>query len=46
MKKVGQLYREKLVQQVKSGVTDNENIFLINYSKVSGIQMSDLRRNL
>ena len=46
MKKVGQFYRESLVQQVKDGVAKNDNIFLINYSKVSGIEMSDLRKNL
>jgi len=46
MKKVGQLYRESLVNQVKKGVTDNNNTFLLSYSNVSGLQMSDLRKNL
>ena len=46
MKKVGQLYREALVNQVKRGVTDNDNMFLLSYSQVSGLQMSDLRKNL
>jgi len=46
MKKVGQLYREALVNQVKKGVTDNDNVFLLSYSQVSGLQMSDLRKSL
>jgi large subunit ribosomal protein L10 len=46
MKKVGQLYREALVNQVKKGVTENDNTFLLSYSQVSGLQMSDLRKNL
>jgi large subunit ribosomal protein L10 len=46
MKKVGQLYREALVDQVKKGVTENDNTFLLSYSQVSGLQMSDLRKNL
>jgi len=46
MKKVGLLYRESLVNQVKKGVSENDNIFLVSYSKVSGLQMSDLRKSL
>ena len=46
MKKVGLLYRETLVDQVKKGVTDNDNVFLLSYSCVSGLQMSDLRKSL
>lgn len=46
MKKVGQLYRESLVNQVKKGVADNDNVFLLSYSQVSGLQMSDLRKSL
>jgi len=46
MKKIGQLYRERLVNQVKDGVTDNDNVFLLSYSQVSGLQMSDLRKSL
>ena len=46
MKKVGQLYRESLVDKVKKGVADNDNVFLLSYSNVSGLQMSDLRKNL
>ena len=46
MKKIGRLYRESLVNQVKAGVTDNDNVFLLSYSQVSGLQMSDLRKSL
>lgn len=46
MKKVGQLYREALVDQVKKGVTESDSTFLLSYSQVSGLQMSDLRKNL
>ncbi|MCK5178183.1 MAG: 50S ribosomal protein L10 [Candidatus Omnitrophica bacterium] len=46
MKKVGLLYRETLVDQIKKGVTDNDNVFLLSYSQVSGLQMSNLRKDL
>jgi large subunit ribosomal protein L10 len=46
MKKVGQIYRESLVNRVKKGVTENDNMFLLSYSEVSGLQMSDLRKSL
>jgi large subunit ribosomal protein L10 len=46
MKKVGLLYRETLVDQVKKGVTENDSVFLLSYSRVSGLQMSDLRKSL
>jgi len=45
-KSIGQLYRERLVDHVKAGISDNDNVFLISYSKVSGISMSDLRKDL
>ena len=46
MTKVGRLYRESLVNQVKDGVTNNDNVFLLSYSGVSGLKMNDLRKNL
>jgi large subunit ribosomal protein L10 len=46
MKKVGRLYRECLVEQLKGGVAGNDNVFLLSYSRVSGLQMGDLRKNL
>lgn len=46
MKKVGLLFRESLVNQVKKGVSENDNVFLVSYSNVSGLQMNDLRKSL
>ena len=46
MKRVGQLFREHLVGQVKEGLANNDNIFLLSYSQISGLQMSDLRKSL
>jgi large subunit ribosomal protein L10 len=46
MKKVGLLFRESLVNQVKKGVSQNDNVFLVSYSNVSALQMSGLRKSL
>jgi large subunit ribosomal protein L10 len=46
MKKVGQLYRESLVEQIRSEVTKSDHMFLLSYSCVSGGKMNDLRKNL
>ncbi|MBN1869947.1 MAG: 50S ribosomal protein L10 [Candidatus Omnitrophica bacterium] len=46
MKKVGLLYRESLVNQIKKGVSASDNVFLLSYSNVSGLQMNDLRKSL
>lgn len=46
MTKVGRLYREQLIGEIKEGVTNNDNVFLVNYSQISGLQMNDLRKNL
>jgi len=46
MTRVGQLYRETLVNHIKEGVDENSNVFLISYSKVSSVQASELRKDL
>ena len=46
MKKVGRLFRESLIEDIKNGIKDNNDVFLISYSKVSGLKMSDLRKML
>ena len=46
MKKIGQLFRENLVDQVKSGVDKNKNIFIFSYSNVSSFQLGELRKKL
>ncbi len=44
--KVGQLFREQLVTKIKSGVEENESVFLLSYSELSGDQTSELRKSL
>lgn len=46
MKKVGQLYRENLVNHVRKGMDGNKNIFFVTYSRLSAPQMNDFRKNL
>ena len=46
MKKVGQLFRENLVGQIKSGVQDNDSLFLLTYNRLSAPKISDLRKDL
>ncbi len=46
MKKVGRIFRESLINKIKEDVNNNTSIFIINYSKLSGVQFSDFRRNL
>jgi len=46
MKKVGQLFREGLVNQIKKGIDENANVFLLSYSNISGIKISGFRKNL
>lgn len=46
MKKVGQEFRERLVNRVKAGLDENPNVFLLSYSQVSSLKISDLRKQL
>ena len=46
MKKVGRLFREDLTNQIKENIQNNNNVFLFSYSQLSGIKLSDLRKNL
>jgi large subunit ribosomal protein L10 len=46
MKRVGQLYRENLANHIKEGVDSNQSLFMMSYSQVSGMQMSELRKDL
>ena len=46
MTKVGQLYRQKLVNRIKDSLDKNSNVFVLNYSRLSGPQANDLRKNL
>ncbi len=46
MKRVGQIFRETLVDRVKSDVNANNSVFLLSYSQVSGVKISDFRKKL
>ncbi len=44
--RVGQVYRQKLIQTVKEEIQHQEAVFLLTFSQVSGLQMSNLRKDL
>ncbi len=44
--KVGQLFREHMAKQVTDGVSANTNVFLISYTKLSGLEVNTLRKDL
>jgi len=46
MKRVGQLFREKLVNEIKDGFNNHSSIFLLSYSQLSGQDINDFRKNL
>lgn len=46
MKRVGQVYREGLVNRIKNEIDKNENVFLLSYSHVGGGRMNDFRKAL
>jgi len=46
MKRVGQIYRENIVNRIKEGVDGHKGVFLINYSELGGLESSDLRKSL
>lgn len=46
MKKVGQIFRESLANQVKEGVENNKSTFLMSYAEMPGIEMNNLRKDL
>ncbi len=46
MTKVGQLYRQKLVNRIKDSLDKNSNVFVLSYSKLSGPKANDLRKSL
>lgn len=46
MTKVGTIFREGLVTKIKSGFEDNNNVFLISYSALSGSKTSELRMGM
>ena len=46
MEKVGRLLRERMTTHIKESLESRGNTVLISYSKVSGSQISELRKNL
>ena len=43
---VGKIFRDRMVNQIKGGVEENSNLFLLSYRNISGIQMNSLRKSL
>ncbi len=46
MKRVGQIFREKLADDLKQGIEKNSNVFVLTYSDLSSLQISNLRKSL
>ncbi|MCD4781463.1 MAG: 50S ribosomal protein L10 [Candidatus Omnitrophica bacterium] len=46
MKKVGTVYRDKLVNRIKDGIENSSNVFVISYSQLSGLKTSEFRKTL
>lgn len=46
MTRVGQLFREQLVGNIKSNAEKNSNVFLLSYSRLSGNTINTLRKDL
>jgi len=46
MEKVGKLLRTRLLDEIKGGVRDRNNTFLLTYSAISAAQLNDLRKDL
>lgn len=46
MKKVGEIFREDLVNRIKKNVSDKSSIFLLSYSGLSGLKFNELRKEL
>ncbi len=46
MKRVGQVYRENLVSQIKDSIEKNKNVFVLSYTKMSGGKLNNIRKEL
>lgn len=46
MKRIGQAFRENLVNRVKDGIGQNGCIFVVSYSQVPASQINDFRKRL
>lgn len=46
MKRVGQIFRETLVNRIKDEISGKDNVFLLSYSDLSGEKINALRKEL
>lgn len=46
MEKVGQIFREGLLKNIKEGVSESQGTFVISYSSLTAAQMDELRKNM
>jgi len=46
MKRVGVVYREAFVKNIRDHISENKSVFLLGYTKVSSPQISELRKDL
>ncbi|MGE0269021.1 MAG: 50S ribosomal protein L10 [Candidatus Omnitrophota bacterium] len=46
MKRVGQIYRAEFNNRIRKGIEDNQSIFILSFSNLSSITLSNLRKNL
>jgi len=46
VEKVGKILRNRLVNNVKAGIEENNNIFVVKYSQLSSSQMDSFRKSL
>ncbi len=46
MTKIGQIYRQGVAANIREGVQNRSSVFLVSYSKVSSLQMDNLRKTL
>lgn len=46
MDKVGKIFRDSLIQEIKSNVDQNATTFLLSYTKVSSSKMDNFRKDL
>ena len=46
MTRVGQIFREKLVSDIKEGLDKKSTAFLLSYAQLSGAKSSEIRKKL
>jgi len=46
MTRVGEIYRSSMVKTIKDNISENQSVFLFNYSKLSSPKISELRKDL